>query len=659
MCRGRWAAFPRWGNGGTEKKSCPSSSTTTGLACHCGRGPGSHPEPTEALATHAAVLVAAAAIGRPSVEAAPGSELARVPLPMEHAATTGPRPGPPPRRVDNVSPLGRTTPATGLESALSPRGQEGAGACTLGLISAKGGTFAAQPGRERGSVTAWEWGHRSRDPLGEWVAVPPQVVLRAKDWLPGAPGGTTAWGTTAWATSLEAEVPPDLVLSEEQQLQISKELVDIQITTHRLQEQHEAEIFQLKSEVARRQVYPLMPVVLQILRLESRVLELELHGDHTSQGCAVPVEADPMHRRAPAQELRHKAQVPGHSDDCRLQVQPKNAMNPENEQQRLGNGLLGGQEQLQKQVKWALERQEARQQALETRVEALGRQLQGAREEARAAGQQLATQAVVLCSCRGQLRQAEAENARLQLQLKKLKDEYVLRLQRCAREAVEHTDSAGQAPATTALRTFLEATLEDIRAAHRSREQQLARAARTYHKRLVDLSRRHEELLAAYRAPGNPQAIFGAASLDLEPLPVPLVTDFSHREDQHGGPEALLSSPQKGPGGASQGGTSEPQGLDAASWAQIHQKLRDFSRSTQVGGKGWPRPLLTPCPSSWFIPPWQAELERERAQLLVRATVAEEQLSELQEYVDQHLGRWALEREHGVTPGPWSGRNGG
>nr|XP_037845487.1 coiled-coil domain-containing protein 78 isoform X14 [Chlorocebus sabaeus] len=640
MCRGRWAAFPRWGNGGTERKSCPSSSTTTRLACHCGRGPESHLEPTEALATHTAVLVAAAAIGRPSVEAAPGSELARVPLPMEHAATTGPRPGPPPRRVDNVSPLGRTTPATGLESALSPRGQEGAGACTLGLISANGGTFAAQPGRERGSVTAWEWGHRSRDPPGEWVAVPPQVVLRAKDWLPGAPGGTTAW-----ATSLEAEVPPDLVLSEEQQLQISKELVDIQITTHRLQEQHEAEIFQLKSE---------------ILRLESRVLELELHGDHTSQGCAVPVEADPMYRRAPAQELRHKAQV-----------QPKNAMNPENEQQRLGNGLLGSQEQLQKQVKWALERQEARQQALETRVEALGRQLQGAREEARAAGQQLATQAVVLCGCRGQLRQAEAENARLQLQLKKLKDEYVLRLQHCALEAVEHADSAGQAPANTALRTFLEATLEDIRAAHRSREQHLARAARTYHKRLVDLSRRHEELLAAYRsgprqrlvyadrAPGNPQAIFDAASLDLEPLPVPLVTDFSHREDQHGGPEALLSSPQKGPGGASQGGTSEPQGLDAASWAQIHQKLRDFSRSTQVGGKGWPRPLLMPCPSSWFIPPWQAELERERAQLLVRATVAEEQLSELQEYVDQHLGRWALEREHGVTPGPWSGRNGG
>ncbi|XP_006720906.1 coiled-coil domain-containing protein 78 isoform X18 [Homo sapiens] len=462
---------------------------------------------------------------------------------MEHAATTGPRPGPPSRRVENV-------------------------------------------------------------------------VLRAKDWLPGAPGGTAVW-----ATSLEAEVPPDLALNKEQQLQISKELVDIQITTHHLHEQHEAEIFQLKSE---------------ILRLESRVLELELRGDGTSQGCAVPVESDPRHPRAAAQELRHKAQVPGHSDDHRFQVQPKNTMNPENEQHRLGSGLQG-------EVKWALEHQEARQQALVTRVATLGRQLQGAREEARAAGQRLATQAVVLCSCQGQLRQAEAENARLQLQLKKLKDEYVLRLQHCAWQAVEHADGAGQAPATTALRTFLEATLEDIRAAHRSREQQLARAARSYHKRLVDLSRRHEELLVAYRAPGNPQAIFDIASLDLEPLPVPLVTDFSHREDQHGGPGALLSSPKKRPGGASQGGTSEPQGLDAASWAQIHQKLRDFSRSTQVGGKGWPRPILTPCPSSWLTSPCQAELERERAQLLVRATMAEEQLSELQEYVDQHLGRYKHE----------------
>lgn len=86
--------------------------------------------------------------------------------------------------------------------------------------------------------------------------------------------------------------------------------------------------------------------------------------------------------------------------------------------------------------------------------------------------------------------------------------------------------------------------------------------------------------------------------------------------------------------------------LGAASWAQIHQQLQDFSRGTQVvSGQG-----LTRGPYSHSIlahdlcppPPCQAELEQERAQLLVRATMAEEQLSELQEYVDQHLGRWVV-----------------
>ncbi|XP_058426449.1 coiled-coil domain-containing protein 78 [Diceros bicornis minor] len=367
------------------------------------------------------------------------------------------------------------------------------------------------------------------------------VLPQAEDWLPGVPGGAPAW-----ATSLETELPSDLELSEEQRLQISKELVDLQITTHRLREQHEAEIFELKSEV---------------LRLESRVLELELHGER-----AALAEADPGHRQALAQELGHKAHGQGPSDRRRLQVQPQDFLTPGNEQQKLRNSMSG-------EVKQALEQHRAREQALETPVAALCRQLQGAREEARTARQRLAAQAAVLSACHGQLRQAEAENARLQLQLKKLNEEYAIRLQRCARAVAEYVHGACQAPTAAALRTFLETTLEDIRAAHHSREQQLARAARAYRKRLADLSRRHEELLAAHR------------------------------------------------------------GLEAASWAQIRQELQEFSRGTQ------------------------AELERERAQLLVRATMAEEQLSELQEYVDQHLGRYKQEilrlRKLVGTEDPW------
>ncbi|XP_032316511.1 LOW QUALITY PROTEIN: coiled-coil domain-containing protein 78 [Camelus ferus] len=422
------------------------------------------------------------------------------------------------------------------------------------------------------------------------------VLPRAKDWLPGVPGGAPAW-----ATSLETELPSDLELSEEQRLQVCKEMVDLQIRTHHLQEQHEAEIFELKSEV---------------LWLESRVLELELHGEQ-----AAPAEANAGHCQALTQELGCKAWVQGQSDHHRHQAQPKDIPTPKKQQQKLGNSLQG-------EVKQVLEQQRAQQQALEMRVAALGQQLQGAQEEARKAGQRLAAQAMVLSACQGQLSQAEAENARLQLQLKKLNEEYTIRLQHCARVVTEHADGGGQTPAATVLRRFLETTLEDIRAAYHSREQQLAQAARAYRKRLADLSRRHEELLAAHSVQqaladpdGAPKATFGAATLDLEPLPLPEVTKLGHPQEDQARLETKFRElqAQKGPGETSQRGTLEPQGLEAASWAQINQKLQDFSRGTQ------------------------AELERERAQLLVRATMAEEQLSELQEYVDQHLGRYKQE----------------
>ncbi|XP_047569207.1 coiled-coil domain-containing protein 78 isoform X2 [Lutra lutra] len=420
-----------------------------------------------------------------------------------------------------------------------------------------------------------------------------------------------------WAACLKTELPSDLELSEQRCLQISKELVDLQISAHHMREQHEAELFELKSEV---------------LRLESRVLELELHGDRIA-----PQEAALGRRQELARGLQHKAWEQGHSIHHRPQVaaQPEDFLSPKDEQQKLG-----------KSGEWkrALEEHKAQRQALETRVADLGQRLQGAREEARTAGQQLAAQAMVrpglptlrssrwhptvskgpprgvwvqgrlhpqvLSACQGHLRQAEAENAQLQLQLKKLNEEYALHLQRCARTVAEYAKGAGQEPAAAALRTFLETTLEHIRAAHRSREQQLARAARAYRKRLSDLSRRHEELLATHSVQqvladssghlGPPKATFDAATLHLEPRSLHLVTKLGHPEDR----------------------------------ARQETKLRKLQAqrpgSCLLGRDPPEAPGLLPCT--------QAELERERAQLLVRATMAEEQLSELQEYVDQHLG---------------------
>lgn len=283
---------------------------------------------------------------------------------------------------------------------------------------------------------------------GAPLQVTENVVPGTEDWLPRVSGQPT------WATGLEGEYQTDPEPSEKQRLQISKELVDLQIATHRLREQHEAEVFELKREV---------------LRLESRVLELELHGNDDCRGHGVQPAANPGQHKVPPQEVQLKQD--------RL-----------SEPETLSSKLQG-------ELNWVLEHHRVRQQALETRVAVLGRQLQRAQEEARAAGQRLAAQAMVLSTCQDQLRQAEAENAQLQLQLKKLNEEYAVRLQYYAKETVETANSTGQA----ALQTFLEATLQDIRAAHRSREQQLAQAARTYRKRLVDLSRRQELLLSTCR----------------------------------------------------------------------------------------------------------------------------------------------------------------
>lgn len=65
--------------------------------------------------------------------------------------------------------------------------------------------------------------------------------------------------------------------------------------------------------------------------------------------------------------------------------------------------------------------------------------------------------------------------------------------------------------------------------------------------------------------------------------------------------------------------SSQRVGLTQDAWNDVQKQIREITNSTQ-----------------------EAQ-ERERAQLITRATVAEEQVSELKEYVDNHLGRYKLE----------------
>lgn len=49
----------------------------------------------------------------------------------------------------------------------------------------------------------------------------------------------------------------------------------------------------------------------------------------------------------------------------------------------------------------------------------------------------------MLSTCQGQLRQAEAENARLQLQVKKMNEEYTIRLQHYSQALAVSTGQGG------------------------------------------------------------------------------------------------------------------------------------------------------------------------------------------------------------------------
>lgn len=48
------------------------------------------------------------------------------------------------------------------------------------------------------------------------------------------------------------------------------------------------------------------------------------------------------------------------------------------------------------------------------------------------------------------------------------------------------------------MKRFVDSMLKDIRASYKSREEQLAKAARGYKKRMKNLVKKHENLLIAY-----------------------------------------------------------------------------------------------------------------------------------------------------------------
>ncbi|NXD49160.1 CCD78 protein, partial [Corvus moneduloides] len=299
--------------------------------------------------------------------------------------------------------------------------------------------------------------------------------------------------------------------------------------------------------------------------------------------------------------------------------------------------LLGNQDHIKVELEKLKKAHDEQQQKLEERVLALGKELQEAKGAIGDSRHRLVEQSAVLLTSQRQLQEVEAENSRLQLRLKELNEEYRSRLAQYIRDVANYMDSkpssvtghdkvpAGQA----AMKHFVDSMLRDIRASYKSREEQLARAARGYKKRMKDLAKKHENLLIAYGLQREQIRSLGSSAMDCGPAELhfsitdPELLTNSSRElnrlrEEKAKLEMQLQELQKGLDVMSGHDPNKlfcPRQLDEEGWAEVRKQLWEFAHNTQE------------------------DLEQERSQLLTRAVVAEEQVSELQEYIDQHLAR--------------------
>ncbi|KAK4813712.1 hypothetical protein QYF61_020919 [Mycteria americana] len=468
-------------------------------------------------------------------------------------------------------------------------------------------------------------------------------------------------------TGSKTDLSARTVFSEEEKLKISKDLVDLQIETNKMKEQYETENFELKNTT---------------LALENRVLELELcsekvtgerdalrehlHALETSRkeladeyiilksnylALGKELDQEVMKNEELSLELLNLASArstlprtesdhhrsPAVADESSAELERVRAMVRRLSARKVK--LLGNQDHIKVELEKLKKTYDSQQQKLEERVITMGKELQEAKAAIGDTQHKLAEQSAVLLTSQSQLQEVEAENSRLQLRLKELNEEYRFRLAQYIKDVADYMDGKSshvtgpsKAPADHApMKRFVDSMLKDIRASYKSREEQLAGAARGYKKRMKNLVKKHENLLIAYRLQREQIRSLGSSAMDCGPAELhfsitdpELLTNTTRelnqlREDKAKLEMQLHDLQKKRLKETSGFPLSPEQQLDEEGWAEVRKQLREFARTTQE------------------------DLEQERSQLLTRAIVAEEQVSELQEYIDKHLARYKQE----------------
>nr|XP_009295912.1 coiled-coil domain-containing protein 78 isoform X3 [Danio rerio] len=417
----------------------------------------------------------------------------------------------------------------------------------------------------------------------------------------------------------KSDLSVKLVQCEEDKLKISKDLVDVQIEANKMREQYEAEIFELKNMVLCHEgTASSLQAERDRLRQEvsaaSTRLEISERNEHDLAEEFTVVKRNFLslrdayeRERTQSEELSSELLALARTHDTLLQERERthrhtlelervrallsrasqNRVKPEEfEQSKSTLGENGVQNKLREELEKLRKSYEEQQRRLEDKVVAMGREQQ---ENKRA-----------------------IQNTRLQL----------------SQQSTECVSAAGNVDLGQKLKGFVESMLEEMKTSYRSREEQLTKAVRTYRKRIQGLSNAHQQLLIAYRMQreqilalpehaldaGPPEAQFSPAGPELSGE---TEREIHRLREDKARLESQLKLAREQMAVLSE--SSQKTELTQEAWADVKRQIREITNSTQ-----------------------EAQ-ERERIQLLTRATVAEEQLCELKEYVDNHLGRYKLE----------------
>uniref|UniRef100_A0A3B4EW21 Coiled-coil domain containing 78 n=1 Tax=Pundamilia nyererei TaxID=303518 RepID=A0A3B4EW21_9CICH len=158
--------------------------------------------------------------------------------------------------------------------------------------------------------------------------------------------------------------------------------------------------------------------------------------------------------------------------------------------------------------------------------------------------------------------------------------------------------------------------LQDVRLSYRAREEQLATAARSYKKRLQRITQTHHALLIAYRL--QREQILAKPENGLDPGPPEAHFNLERTELKDAMEKELQQLHQD---------KARLEGQLQAAWEQVAQSKSLLDKPEFHSFK-------------------QVSFEKERALLMTRATVAEAQVLELQDYIEKHLSRYEQEIAH-------------